>query len=243
MTSGAVVPALLLSLSILGFSFTGVESAAAPEPVRVGGDVKPPLKIKHANPVYPEEARQSWVQGIVVVDAIINAEGKVEQVKPLRSIPLLDPAAIDAIKQWEYEPTLVNGAAVPVIMTVTVAFTIPDADKWIVYPKGKAELKLEDYVVEKESDGGRIYRGRVTNLGTKSAKQTRVILHSPSEPSPASSTEALGDIEPGETREFSLHLEAGPDNGLDLVFVQAEGSKARLIPTSRQQKTLRPGKL
>jgi protein TonB len=64
------------------------------------------------------------VQGIVIIEATIGPHGKVQEAKVLRSIPLLDQAALDAVKQWEFTPTLLNGVPVPVIMTVTVQFTL-----------------------------------------------------------------------------------------------------------------------
>ena len=63
-------------------------------------------------------------QGVVILEATIGADGKVKDVRVLRSIPLLDQAAIDAVRQWEYTPTLLNNVPVPVIMTVTVQFTL-----------------------------------------------------------------------------------------------------------------------
>ena len=64
------------------------------------------------------------MQGIVILEAVIGPTGKVTEVKVLRSVPLLDEAAITAVKQWVYTPTLLNGVPVPVIMTVTVNFTL-----------------------------------------------------------------------------------------------------------------------
>jgi periplasmic protein TonB len=64
------------------------------------------------------------VQGVVIMEATLGTDGKVTDVKVLRSIPLLDQAAIDAVRQWEYTPTLLNGVAVPVRMSVTVNFTL-----------------------------------------------------------------------------------------------------------------------
>ena len=64
------------------------------------------------------------MQGVVIIEAIIGADGRVQEAKVLRSIPLLDAAALDAVKQWEYTPTLLNNQPVPVIMTVTVNFTL-----------------------------------------------------------------------------------------------------------------------
>jgi protein TonB len=64
------------------------------------------------------------VQGVVIIEATIGSDGRVQNARVLRSIPLLDEAALDAVKQWRYEPTLQNGVPVPVIMTVTVQFTL-----------------------------------------------------------------------------------------------------------------------
>ena len=64
------------------------------------------------------------VQGLLIIEATIGITGKVEDAKILRSIPLLDAAALDAVRQWEYSPALLNGTPVPVIMTVTVQFTL-----------------------------------------------------------------------------------------------------------------------
>jgi protein TonB len=91
-------------------------------PVRVGGNVPEPRKVHSVAPEYPPIARKARVQGIVILEATIGPRGNVTDVKVLRSIPLLDQAAIDAVKQWVYEPTLVNGVPTGVIMTVTVNF-------------------------------------------------------------------------------------------------------------------------
>lgn len=93
-------------------------------PLRVGGPIKAPMKVKHVNPVYPEQAQQARVQGVVVCEAVIDRDGKVADAKILRSIPLLDEAALAALRQWEFEPTLLNGEPVPIIMTVTVNFSL-----------------------------------------------------------------------------------------------------------------------
>ncbi len=93
-------------------------------PIRVGGDVKTPTKIQHVNPVYPQEAQEAKVSGMVIIEATIDIEGSVETTKVLRSVPMLDQAALDAVKQWRFTPTILNGAPVPVIMTVTVNFTL-----------------------------------------------------------------------------------------------------------------------
>jgi len=90
--------------------------------VRVGGRIKPPIKMNDVAPVYPEIARNAGVTGAVIVEATIGADGKVIDAKVLRSVPLLDQAALDAVRQWEYAPTLLNGVPVPVVMTVTINF-------------------------------------------------------------------------------------------------------------------------
>lgn len=97
--------------------------AAAPvEPVRVGGIVKEPRPIKMVPPVYPPLASKARVSGIVVLEATLTAAGTVEQIKVISGHPLLVEAAIKCVSQWQYEPTYLNGVAVPVILTAKVHF-------------------------------------------------------------------------------------------------------------------------
>jgi TonB family protein len=98
--------------------------AAGMAPVRVGGNVRAPTKTRDAKPVFPPEALAARVQGVVIIEATIDTSGFVSDAKVLRSIPLLDQAALDAVRQWEFTPTYLNGRAVPVIMTVTVNFSM-----------------------------------------------------------------------------------------------------------------------
>jgi TonB family protein len=91
-------------------------------PVRGGGNIRTPTRLEHAEPVLPETARQAGIRGVVILEITIGPDGRVSDAKVLRSIPLLDAAALDAVRKWRYEPTLLNGAPVPVIMTVTVNF-------------------------------------------------------------------------------------------------------------------------
>ena len=95
-----------------------------PEPVRVGGNISPPEKIRNVDPRYPPVAQAARVAGVVILEAVIGPDGRVTDVKVLRSVALLDDAAIEAVRQWEYTPTLLNGVPVPVIMTVTVNFQL-----------------------------------------------------------------------------------------------------------------------
>jgi TonB family protein len=93
-------------------------------PVRVGGAITPPAKTKDVRPTYPLEAQSRGVQGVVIIEATIGTTGKVQDARVLQSIPLLDQPALDAIRQWEFTPTVLNGMPVPVIMTVTVQFKL-----------------------------------------------------------------------------------------------------------------------
>jgi TonB family protein len=93
-------------------------------PIRVGGSVTAPAKIRNVAPVYPAEAMQAGVSGMVILEAVIDTLGNVRSATVLRSIPLLDQAAIEAVRQWQFTPTLLNGVPVPLIMTVTVNFTL-----------------------------------------------------------------------------------------------------------------------
>jgi TonB family protein len=97
--------------------------AARRAPVRVGGQIKPPTKVKDVKPEYPAIARTARVAGAVTIEATIGEDGKVIDAKVVRSVPLLDQAALDAVQQWEYTPTLLNGVPVPVLVTVTINFT------------------------------------------------------------------------------------------------------------------------
>ena len=108
-----------------GFARTpsgAVQGLAAP--VRVGGDIKEPKKIRDVKPIYPDIARANGVQGIVILEVIITYDGSVREVKVLRSVALLDDAAADAVRQWQFTPTLLNNQPVEVVMTVTVNFTL-----------------------------------------------------------------------------------------------------------------------
>ena len=95
-----------------------------PSTVRVGGDIRPPQKTLHVAPEYPAIARSSRTSGIVILEALIGEDGAVRDVRVLRSVPLLDDAAMTAVRQWRFSPTLLNGTPVSVVMTVTVLFTL-----------------------------------------------------------------------------------------------------------------------
>jgi periplasmic protein TonB len=98
--------------------------AATPNRIKQGGNVTAALLISQTRPVYPELARQARIQGNVVLHAIIDKDGKVAQLEVISGHPLLVQAALGAVKQWRYKPTLLNGDPVEVDTTITVTFTM-----------------------------------------------------------------------------------------------------------------------
>ena len=93
-------------------------------PVRIGGEIGQPTLLHRVDPEYPQIAISAKKEGIVILEATVNAEGIVRDVRVLRSEPLLDKAAVDAVKQWRYSPLQLNGRAQPFILTVTVSFSM-----------------------------------------------------------------------------------------------------------------------
>ena len=98
--------------------------AAAPARIKQGGNVTAASIITQTRPVYPALARQARIQGNVVLHAIIDKDGNVAQLEVVSGHPLLVQAALDAVKQWRYKPTLLNGDPVEVDTTITVTFTM-----------------------------------------------------------------------------------------------------------------------
>jgi len=90
--------------------------------VRVGGQIKTPKLLKKVDPVYPELAKQARAGALIILEATVDATGRVQEVRLLRSSPLFDEAAMDAVKQWAYRPLLLNGIPTPFIVTVTLNF-------------------------------------------------------------------------------------------------------------------------
>jgi len=93
-------------------------------PVRVALLPEAPRKIADARPIYPEIARAARVEGTVVLEAVLDPAGRVTQLRVIRSVPLLDQAALDAVRQWHYTPSLYGGRPVSVLMTITIRFTL-----------------------------------------------------------------------------------------------------------------------
>jgi len=149
-------------------------------PVRAVGDIKPPKLIKKVDPIYPKVAKEARIEGVVIVEMTTGIYGRVQNVKILRSIPLLDQAAIDAVYQWVYEPFVMDGKARGVIFTVTVIFKLDKETKTQgplraigdikppklinkvdpIYPEGAKEAAIEGVVIVEVTTG--IY-GRVQN--------------------------------------------------------------------------------
>ena len=96
----------------------------APVTVRAGGDITPPQKIRDVAPIYPPIAQAAHIEGVVIIEATIDMDGRVQHARILRSAPLLDEAALAAVRQWMYTPTRLNGQPVSVVMTVTVHFRL-----------------------------------------------------------------------------------------------------------------------
>jgi protein TonB len=96
----------------------------APGPVRIGGQVKAPALLHRVEPVYPDIAVLAKVSGVVVLEATVGVDGGVMSVRVLQSRGPLDKAAMDAVKQWQYSPLVLNGIPTSFVLTVTLNFSI-----------------------------------------------------------------------------------------------------------------------
>jgi protein TonB len=88
--------------------------------------MQPPALVRRVNPTYPDLAVRANVEGVVILEAVVDREGHVEDVRVLRSMPLLDRAALDAVRQWQYSPLLLNGKPERFVLTVVVSFRLSD---------------------------------------------------------------------------------------------------------------------
>jgi len=117
-------------LGVAGGVIGGVsEAPPAPPPaiVRIGGSMKTPRLTRRVEPEYPDIAQRANIEGIVIIEATVGEDGRVDGVKVLRSQSLLEQAAIDAVKQWQYEPLIWNGRPTPFVLTVTLSFNLAAA--------------------------------------------------------------------------------------------------------------------
>ena len=92
--------------------------------MRVGGNVKQPKLLHIEQPKYSPEAKRARVEGVVVLEATLTPEGNVDKVKIISGPPLLVESAVEAVTHWKYEPTYLNGQAVPVILTARITFSL-----------------------------------------------------------------------------------------------------------------------
>ncbi|MGE5742171.1 MAG: energy transducer TonB [Candidatus Aminicenantes bacterium RBG_16_66_30] len=113
-----------IAANILGADLYGLVGKPAEPALLAVGEVKPPRLVRRIEPAYPDLARLSQVQGVVILEATTDIYGRVVSVRVLRSIALLDAAAVDAVRQWVYEPLLINGRPRAVTFTVTVSFVL-----------------------------------------------------------------------------------------------------------------------
>jgi protein TonB len=117
---GSVLAAVLIAV------IAGTVRAEQTPRIRAGGEgeIAPPKLLKRVEPAYPEEAKSNGIQGTVALEVVVSTEGDVIETEVKKSVPLLDEAAVAAVSQWKYTPTLLNGQPVEVILTVTVRFVL-----------------------------------------------------------------------------------------------------------------------
>jgi periplasmic protein TonB len=113
-----------LPANLIGDALYNLVGDVAPVAIQAVGEVKPPRLVRRIEPDYPVIAREARVQGVVILEATTDIYGHVTSVRVLRSIPLLDEAAVTAVRQWVYEPLMINGRPRPVAFTVTVRFVL-----------------------------------------------------------------------------------------------------------------------
>jgi protein TonB len=114
---------------------TGIMTATLPAPsagdyatppgrIRVGGGVQQTKLVSQPRPTYPLEAKQARIQGVVKLSAIIGKDGAIQHLEVVSGHPLLIPSALDAVRQWVYQPTLLNGQPVEVMTDIDVNYTL-----------------------------------------------------------------------------------------------------------------------
>ncbi len=129
---------LVVGLAALGAVPLGYQAPAQSggrPPVRIGGTIQPPEKIRHVDPVYPVSARAAGAYGIVIVELVVDEAGRVQNPRVLRSVPQLDAAAVAAVREWQYRPPRPNGTAGSVIMVVPLEFRPLPAGDYSTAPR------------------------------------------------------------------------------------------------------------
>jgi protein TonB len=92
-------------------------------PIRVGGSIRTPRKTLDVRPIYPPDANAAGLEGDIYIEAVITREGNVADARVVQGVPLLNRAALEAVRQWRYTPTMLNGVPTDVSMTVRVSFS------------------------------------------------------------------------------------------------------------------------
>lgn len=107
---------------------SGTPASADRAPIRIGGNIRPPRKLVDVRPVYPQAMREAGLEGVVSLSALIGTDGLVHSVRVngAQVHPDLAKSAAEAVRQWQFSPTLLNGEAVEVLMNVTVGFSLQD---------------------------------------------------------------------------------------------------------------------
>jgi protein TonB len=97
-------------------------------PIRVGGQIQAPTLAKRVEPVYPDLAVAARIRGVVILEAEVDKDGRVVEVKVLRTADrMLDNAALTAVRQWQYRPLILNGLPEPFVLTVVLTFNLLDS--------------------------------------------------------------------------------------------------------------------
>src|SRR5687768_7070890 len=133
------IPLAVLALALAACAPARVQPASVPDPseqpvpvlagcsgetpLRAGGAIRPPTRVHNVHPEFPAEARQSGTESAVVIEIIVDCVGNVGSAHVLHGVPALNDAALTAVKQWRYVPTLLNGRPMPVIMAVSIVFS------------------------------------------------------------------------------------------------------------------------
>jgi protein TonB len=100
------------------------EAPATPKRITIGGNVQQAKLVRQPKPIYPPLAKQARISGVVHLNAVISKDGTIQDLKVISGHPLLVPSALEAVKQWVYQPTLLNGEPVEVVTQIDVNFTL-----------------------------------------------------------------------------------------------------------------------
>jgi TonB family protein len=164
-----------VSGGVVGGQLSSVGPEAPPPPlpvkrdsIRIGSNVQESKLIRKVEPIYPELAKKARVQGKVTLKITVDQEGNVTDASVIEGHPLLDDAAISAVRQWKYSPTFLNGKPVPVMATVTILFNLPS-----VGPVTPLLVKRDSIRIDDDAKGPNLIR-KVEPIYPELAKKARV---------------------------------------------------------------------